>query len=87
MKTLTVTQMAQAADTTTDIIRQIMIKENINPVLRKPIRLNEYEQNIVFKIIYYEYRQQFITLPSKMNDPDFDSPEVYDRNNCCISNN
>lgn len=77
----TISEMAKICDISYDDVASIIAKENIIPYKSNPYRLNNDQQMIVFMVLHYESRCNYITLPSKLNDPNFDAPEVYSREN------
>jgi hypothetical protein len=75
----TINEIAAITGTNKQTILNIIAKENIVPITSKPHRLNDDQQTIIFMVLHYESRCEFITLPSKMNNPDFDIPPIYSR--------
>ncbi len=75
----TISEIAEATNLHPDRIRDLIRKEEIVPSYIKPFRYDEYQQDYIFRIIYMEQRTQYLILPSKLNDPNFDKPELYSR--------
>jgi hypothetical protein len=77
----TISQIAEAVNLHPDRIRDLIRKEEIIPTYNKPFRFDEYQQDYIFRIVYMEQRTNYITLPSKLNDSNFDTSELYSREN------
>jgi len=75
----TVSEIASITGTTYEIVIRIIEREGIKPIKINPYRLNENQQDIIFMFLYFEKRCNYLIYPSKLNDPNFDCPEVYSR--------
>jgi len=75
----TIKEVAKICGVEYDKIASIIANENIRISWEKPYRLDEEQQTVIFMILYYENRCQFITIPSKMNDPNFELPTFSNR--------
>jgi hypothetical protein len=76
-----ISQIAQAAGCTYHQVEDIIKKEKLISSAHYG-QLRKYNQEAIdkiFTILYFERKMNFITLESKMNDPNFDCPEVYSR--------
>jgi hypothetical protein len=76
-----ITQIAQAAGCTYDAVHRVILNNKLTPVSYED-KFRMYHQtqiDFIFKILYFERKMTFITLESKMNDPNFDTPELYSR--------
>jgi len=76
---VSIPEMAKMCGTDYDHIASIIAKENIKLSWNKPYRLDEDQQLVILMVLHYENRYEFVTLPSKMNDPNFDTTEVYSK--------
>ena len=77
----TISELAKICNIGYDDIAAIIAKENIIPYKSNPYKLNTDQQTIIFMVLHYESRCEYITIPSKLNDPNFDTPESYSREN------
>jgi hypothetical protein len=76
-----ISQIAKAAGCTYHEVEGIIKKENIisSSHYGQMKKYNQPEIDKIFTILYFERKMNFITLESKMNEPNFDTPEVYSR--------
>jgi hypothetical protein len=72
----TIKEVAEICGVEYDKIASIIANENIRISWKKPYRLDEEQQTVIFMVLYYENRLQYLIFESKMNNPDF---ETYSR--------
>jgi hypothetical protein len=77
----TISQIATICNVHPDRVRDVMRKEQIIPAADKPFRFDIYQQEYIFTILWMENRMEWVTIPSKLNDPNFDTTELYSREN------
>jgi hypothetical protein len=80
-KLMSVAEIAKATNFHPDRISRIIQREKLKPIKTNPLRFNENQQNIIFTFLYYENRLMYLTFESKLNDSNFDTSELYSREN------
>ena len=65
-----ISEIATICNSTPDKIRAIIKKEDIIPAGDNPMRLDIYQFNYVFMILYHENKIGFLTFESSMNFPE-----------------
>jgi len=73
----TISEIAEASNSDYEKVIRIIQKDSIKPIKKNPLRFNENQQIRIFNLLYYERKTLYITLPSKLNNPNFDSIEQY----------
>jgi hypothetical protein len=76
-----ISQIAKAAGCTYHEVEGIIKKEKLisSSHYGQMKKYKQTEIDKIFTILYFERKMNFITLESKMNDPNFDTPEVYSK--------
>jgi hypothetical protein len=67
MSNLTISQMAKASGVRVDEIRNIILKERIKPMSTRPKTLDNVQQGIIARILFYEGKTEWLIFESKMN--------------------
>jgi len=67
MSNLTISQMAKVSGVRVDEIRSVILKERIKPLQTRPQTLNNVQQTIIAKILFYEGKTEWLIFESKMN--------------------
>ena len=67
MINLTISQMAKVSGVRIDEIRSVILKERIKPLQTRPQTLDNVQQTIIAKILFYEGKTEWLIFESKMN--------------------
>ena len=67
MSNLTISQMAKASGVRVDEIRSVILKERIKPLQTRPQTLDNVQQSIIARILYFEGKTEWLIFESKMN--------------------
>lgn len=67
MSNLTISQMAKVSGVRVDEIRSVILKERIKPLQTRPQTLNNIQQSIIARILFYEGKTEWLIFESKMN--------------------
>jgi len=67
MSNLTISQMAKASGVRVDEIRNIILKERIKPLQTSPQTLDNVQQSIIARILFYEGKTEWLIFESEMN--------------------
>jgi len=67
MSNLTISQMAKVSGVRVDEIRSVILKERIKPLQTRPQTLDNVQQTIIAKILFYEGKTEWLIFESKMN--------------------
>ena len=67
MSNLTISQMAKVSGVRVDEIRSIRLKERIKPLQTRPQTLDNVQQSIIARILYFEGKTEWLIFESKMN--------------------
>jgi hypothetical protein len=67
MSNLTISQMAKVSGVRVDEIRSIMLKERIKPLHSRPQTLDNVQQSIIARILFFEGKTEWLIFESKMN--------------------
>lgn len=67
MSNLKISEMANVCGVRIDEIRSIMLKEKIKPLHTRPQTLDNVQQSIIARILFYEGKTQYLIFESKMN--------------------
>jgi hypothetical protein len=85
----TTQQIAKATGCTYDAVYRAVLNNKLTPVSYED-KFRMYGQSqidFIFKILYFGRKMNFITYESKLNDPNFDCPELYSRENFISAGN
>ena len=66
MSNLTISQMAKVSGVRVDEIRSVILKERIKPLQTRPQTLNNIQQSIIARILFYEGKTEWLIFESKM---------------------
>jgi len=67
MSNLTISQMAKVSGVRVDEIRSVILKERIKPLQTRPQTLDNVQQIIIARILFYEGKTEWLIFESKMN--------------------
>jgi hypothetical protein len=67
MSNLTISQMAKASGVRVDEIRSIMLKERIKPLQSRPQTLDNVQQSIIARILFFEGKTEWLIFESELN--------------------
>ena len=67
MSNLTISQMAKVSGVRVDEIRSIILKERIKPLQTSPQTLDNVQQGIIARILFFEGKTEWLIFESKMN--------------------
>ena len=67
MSNLKISEMANVCGVRIDEIRSVMIKEKIKPLQTNPQTLDNVQQSIIARILFFEGKTQWLIFESKMN--------------------
>ena len=67
MSNLTISQMAKASGVRVDEIRNTILKERIKPLQTRPQTLDNVQQTIIARILFFEGKTEWLIFESKMN--------------------
>ena len=67
MSNLTISQMAKVSGVRVDEIRSIMLKEKIKPLQSRPQTLDNVQQSIIARILFFEGKTEWLIFESEMN--------------------
>ena len=67
MGNLKISEMAKVSGVRIDEIRSIMLKEKIKPLQTSPQTLDNVQQSIIARILFFEGKTEWLTFESKMN--------------------
>jgi hypothetical protein len=67
MSNLTISQMAKVSGVRVDEIRSIILKEQIKPLQTSPQTLDNVQQSIIARILFFEGKTEWLIFESKMN--------------------
>jgi len=67
MSNLTISQMAKVSGVRVDEIRSVILKERIKPLQTRPQTLDNVQQTIIAKILFFEGKTEWLIFESKMN--------------------
>lgn len=79
----TIQEIATAAGCDYQSVYRVILNNKLTPISYED-KFRMYGQSqidFIFKILYFERKMTFITFESKLNDPNFDTPELYSREN------
>jgi len=65
----TISEIAKITNSDYETIFRIIQRENIIAIKLNPLRYNSNQQDLIFNSLYYQKKLDFITLPSKLNNP------------------
>ena len=68
MSNLKISEMANVCGVRIDEIRSVMIKEKIKPLQTNPQTLDNVQQSIIARILFFEGKTQWLIFESKMNN-------------------
>lgn len=68
MSNLKISEMANVCGVRIDEIRSVMIKEKIKPLQTNPQTLDNVQQSIIARILFFEGKIQWLIFESKMNN-------------------
>jgi hypothetical protein len=67
MSNLKISQMAKVSGVRVDEIRSIMLKEKIKPLQSRPQTLDNVQQSIIARILFFEGKTEWLIFESEMN--------------------
>jgi hypothetical protein len=67
MSKLKVSEFAKICGVRVDEIRSIMLKERIKPLQTSPQTLDNVQQSIIARILFFEGKTEWLIFESKMN--------------------
>jgi hypothetical protein len=67
MSKLKVSEFAKICGVRVDEIRSIMLKEKIKPLQSRPQTLDNVQQSIIARILFFEGKTEWLIFESKMN--------------------